>query len=112
AGKPSQTHSLRGSLLQEHAAAGTARAFSRLSPAAQAWIVRGASAAETRGWAMSKVRTQEANELLVKNGMTIHEPDAAMKAAYGKVGVQILDEWLKKSGAEGQSIIKAYRSAK
>src|ERR1043165_4594543 len=89
-----------------------ARAFSRLSAADQAAIVRVASTAETRGWAMSKVRTREANELLVKNGMNIHEPDAAMKAAYAKVGQQILDEWLKKSGAEGQSIIKAYRGTK
>jgi TRAP-type C4-dicarboxylate transport system substrate-binding protein len=48
--------------------------------------------------------------MLAKNGMTIHEPDAAMKAAYTKVGQQILDEWLKKSGAEGQAIIKAYHS--
>jgi len=85
------------------------RAFSRLSAADQAAIVRVASTAETRGWAMSKVRTLEANDLLAKNGMTLHQPDAAMKAAYAKVGAQILDEWLKKSGAEGQSIIKAYR---
>ena len=85
------------------------RAFARLSAADQAAIVRLASTAETRGWAMSKVRTLEANELLAKNGMTLHKPDAAMKAAYTKVGAQILDEWLKKSGAEGQSIIKAYR---
>ena len=85
------------------------RAFARLGAADQAAIVRLASTAETRGWAMSKVRTFEANELLAKNGMTLHKPDAAMKAAYTKVGAQILDEWLKKSGAEGQSIIKAYR---
>jgi len=85
------------------------RAFARLSAADQAAIVRLASTAETRGWAMSKVRTLEANDLLAKNGMTIHKPDAAMRDAYAKVGSQILDEWLKKSGAEGQSIIKAYR---
>ena len=85
------------------------RAFARLSAADQAAVLRLASTAETRGWAMSKVRTLEANELLAKNGMTLHEPDAAMKAAYTKIGAQILDEWLKKSGAEGQSIIKAYR---
>src|SRR5438105_13803256 len=74
----------------------------------QALRTSGASA-EKRGWDMSKVRTLEANELLTKNGMTIHAPDAAMKAAYAKVGTQILDEWLKKSGDEGQAIIKAYR---
>jgi len=85
------------------------RAFSRLSQGEQKALTEMGTTAEKRGWEMSKARTQEANELLVKNGMTIHQPDAAMKTAYAKVGAQILDEWLKKSGAEGQSIIKAYR---
>src|SRR6266850_130475 len=84
------------------------RAFSRLSAAEQKALTGAAAAAEKRGWEMSKTRTTDANELLVKNGMTIHQPDAAMKAAFGKVGEQILDEWLKKSGAEGQAIIKTY----
>ena len=88
------------------------RAFSRLPQDEQKALRDAGSKAETRGWAMSKVRTLEANELLKKNGMTFHQPDAAMKAAYQKVGNQILDEWLKKSGAEGQQIIKAYRSSK
>jgi TRAP-type C4-dicarboxylate transport system substrate-binding protein len=87
-----------------------ARAFSRLPAGEQTAILRVASTAETRGWAMSKVRTLEANELLVKNGMTIHKPDNAMQDAYAKVGSQILDEWLKKSGAEGQAILKAYKT--
>jgi len=87
-----------------------ARGFARLPAAQQKALTDAATAAEPRGWDMSKVRTKEANETLVKNGMTIHQPDAAMKAAFGKVGEQILDEWLKKSGSEGQAIIKAYRS--
>jgi TRAP-type C4-dicarboxylate transport system substrate-binding protein len=87
-----------------------ARSFSRLPAAQQKALTDAGAVAEKRGWEMSKVRTQEANEMLTKNGMTIHQPDAAMKAAYAKVGEQILDEWLKKSGAEGQAIIKAYRS--
>jgi TRAP-type C4-dicarboxylate transport system substrate-binding protein len=85
------------------------RGFSRLPAAQQKALTDAAATAEKRGWEMSKTRTQEANEMLAKNGMTIHEPDAAMKAAYTKVGQQILDEWLKKAGAEGQVIIKAYR---
>ena len=59
---------------------------------------------------MSKVRQLEANELLAKNGIAIHEPDAAMRTAFGKVGNQILQEWEKKAGAEGPALIKAYRS--
>jgi TRAP-type C4-dicarboxylate transport system substrate-binding protein len=87
-----------------------ARGFARLSPAEQKALTGAAAAAEKRGWEMSKTRTTDANDLLVKNGMTIHQPDAAMKAAYAKVGNQILDEWLKVTGADGQAIIKAYRS--
>ena len=86
-----------------------ARSFSRLPDAQKKALTYAASTAETRGWAMSRVRQLEANEMLTKNGMTIHEPDAGMKAAFGKVGDQILDEWLKKSGAEGQALIKSYR---
>src|SRR5437762_953820 len=85
----------------KNAVVANTRAFSRLPVDQQKAVMRVASTAETRGWGMSKVRTLEANELLTKNGMTIHAPDAAMKAAYAKVGTQILDEWLKKSGAEG-----------
>jgi len=84
------------------------RAFQRLSPAQQKALVEAASTAETRGWAMSKVRELEANELLQKNGMTLHKPDAAMMATYTKVGAQMTEEWLKTAGPEGAAIIKAY----
>ncbi|HEV7477324.1 MAG TPA: TRAP transporter substrate-binding protein [Burkholderiales bacterium] len=86
-----------------------ARSLARLSAAEQKALADAATAAEKRGWEMSKTRTTEANDLLTKNGMTIHQPDAAMKAAYAKVGDQILDEWLKVAGADGQAILKAYR---
>jgi TRAP-type C4-dicarboxylate transport system substrate-binding protein len=58
---------------------------------------------------MSRERERDANAMLAKNGMTVHEPDAAMRSAFEKVGNQILEEWLKKAGADGQAIIKAYR---
>jgi TRAP-type transport system periplasmic protein len=85
------------------------RSFSRLPQDQQKALRDAGERAESRGWGMSKVRQYEANETLKKNGMTIHEPDAGMKAAYKKVGDQILAEWLKKAGPEGQQIIKAYR---
>src|SRR5438874_5845906 len=85
------------------------RSFARLPDVQKKALTDAASKAETRGWAMSKVRQLEANEILQKNGMTIHEPDAAMKSAFQKVGTQILDEWLKKAGPEGQQLIKTYR---
>jgi len=77
----------------------------------QALRTSGASA-EKRGWDMAKEREKEANETLAKNGMTLHEPDGAMKSAYAKVGDQILAEWLKKAGPEGEQLIKVYRTGK
>jgi TRAP-type C4-dicarboxylate transport system substrate-binding protein len=61
---------------------------------------------------MSKAREQEGNETLAKNGMTVHEPDAAMKAAFAKIGAQMAQEWEKAAGADGQAILKAYRGNK
>jgi TRAP-type C4-dicarboxylate transport system substrate-binding protein len=86
-----------------------ARAFGRLSDEQKKALTYAASTAETRGWAMSKVRELEANELLAKNGMTVHKPDAAMMKAFGKVGDQMTGEWLKAAGADGEAILKSYR---
>jgi TRAP-type transport system periplasmic protein len=85
------------------------RAFSRLPQDQQKALKDAAAKAEPRGWEMSKARTKEANDTLQKNGMTVHDPDQAMKDAFAKVGNQILEEWLKKAGPEGQQLIKSYR---
>ncbi len=85
------------------------RAFARLPAAQQRALVEAADGAEPRGWAMSKQREKDANEILIKNGMSFIEPDAAMMAAYTKVGDQMLEEWKKTAGADGEAIIKAYR---
>jgi TRAP-type C4-dicarboxylate transport system substrate-binding protein len=86
-----------------------ARSFQRLSAAQQKALTEAASKAETRGWAMSKVRELEANELLAKNGMSVRAPDQAMVAAFQKVGEQMTAEWQKTAGADGQAILKGYR---
>jgi TRAP-type transport system periplasmic protein len=87
------------------------RSWGRLPDEQKKALSYAASTAETRGWAMSKVRQLEATETLAKNGMTVRKPDAAMQAAFVKAGNQILSEWQKKAGPEGQALIKSYRSA-
>ena len=86
------------------------RAFSRLPKGEQSALVKAGAAAEKRGWEMSKAREKEGNETLEKNGMTIHKPDAAMKAAFEKVGNQIAGEWQKSAGPDGAALMKAYHS--
>jgi TRAP-type C4-dicarboxylate transport system substrate-binding protein len=85
------------------------RSWSRLPKDQQEALSKAAAAAEKRGWDMSREREREANATLAKNGMTVHEPNAEMKAAFSKVGDQILQEWLKTAGADGDAIIKRYR---
>ena len=86
------------------------RSFQRLPESARKAVLAASTDAETRGWEFGKQRERAANKELAANGVTLHEPDAAMKAAYTKFGQQILDELLKKSGAEGQAIINSYIS--
>jgi TRAP-type C4-dicarboxylate transport system substrate-binding protein len=80
-----------------------------LPATAQKAVLAAAADAEKRGWEFGKQREQSANKELAANGITMHEPDAAMKAAYRKVGDIMLAEWQKSAGAEGDAIIKAYR---
>lgn len=85
------------------------RAFRQLPANLQKAVLAAAAEAEKRGWEFGKQREASANKELAANGVTMHEPDAAMKAAYRKVGDTMLAEWVKTAGADGDSIIKAYR---
>ena len=85
------------------------RMFQRLPDAQKKALLEAAAVAEQRGWDLSKQREQSANKGLADNGMTVHIPDAAMRAAFTKVGDTILAEWQKAAGADGETIIAAYR---
>ncbi len=85
------------------------RGFARLAKGEQDALVQAAAAAEKRGWEMSKARETEGNETLAKNGMSVRDPDNAMKSAFAKIGQQMAQEWEKAAGADGQAILKRYR---
>jgi TRAP-type C4-dicarboxylate transport system substrate-binding protein len=85
------------------------RAFQRLSDSEKKALLDAAAAAEKRGWDLSRQREQTANKLLAENGMSVLEPDAAMKTAFARIGELMLSEWQKTAGAEGEALIKAYR---
>jgi TRAP-type C4-dicarboxylate transport system substrate-binding protein len=85
------------------------RAFQRLPENVRKAVLESAADAEKRGWEFGKQRESSADRELAANGMTLHEPDAAMKAAFRKVGEIMLAEWQKSAGAEGAAIIKSYR---
>src|SRR4051812_34339335 len=84
-------------------------AFDALDKPTQAAVLKAGADAETRGWALSKQKNGEYIDLLKKNGMTIVEPSAQLKADMKKVGDTMLKEYLEKAGAEGQAIVDAYK---
>ena len=85
------------------------RAFARLPKDQQDGILKAAAAAEPRGWDMSRQRERDADEMLAKNGVSVQEPSAELKAALTKIGDQMAAEWEKSAGADGQAILKAYK---
>ena len=86
------------------------RAYQRLNDAQKKALTEAAAAAEKRGWDLSRQREGEANTLLAKNGMSVLPPDAAMRTAFEKVGATILAEWQKSAGADGDALIKTFRT--
>ncbi|WP_372527733.1 TRAP transporter substrate-binding protein [Piscinibacter sp.] len=84
-------------------------AFDALDKPTQAAVLKAGADAETRGWALSKSKNNEYLELLKKNGMSIIAPSAQLKSDMKKVGDTMLQEWLLKSGPDGQTVIDAYK---
>lgn len=85
------------------------KAFDALDKPTQDALLKAGAEAEKRGWDTSKKKNLEYLDLLKKNGMTIHEPSAELKADMKKVGDTMLKEWIEKSGPEGQAVIDAYK---
>jgi TRAP-type C4-dicarboxylate transport system substrate-binding protein len=86
------------------------RAFLRLADGEKKAVLDAAAIAEKRGWDLSRQREQSSTKLLSENGMSVIEPDAAMKSALARIGDVMLSEWQKSAGADGDALIKAYRS--
>ena len=85
------------------------RAFDALDKATQEAVLKAAAEAETRGWKISREKNQWYAEQLKANGMQILPPPAKMTEEFKKVGDVMVEDWLKKAGAEGQAILDAYK---
>jgi TRAP-type C4-dicarboxylate transport system substrate-binding protein len=84
------------------------KAFDALDKPTQAALLKAAEEAETRGWKISQEKNQWYLDALKEKGMAIHKPSAKLQADLKNVGNTMLQDWLKKTGPEGQAIIDAY----
>lgn len=86
------------------------RVFDALPAATQSAVRAAAAAAETRGWQMSEEATASTEATLRQRGMTIAEPTAELKEGMRRISAQMTEEWVGRTGEDGQKLIAAYRA--
>jgi TRAP-type C4-dicarboxylate transport system substrate-binding protein len=84
-------------------------AFEALDKPTQEAILKAAATAEARGWKAWEDKTNWYLDQLKAKGMTVEPPSPALKAGFQKLGEQLTADWLKKSGADGQALVDAYK---
>ena len=70
---------------------------------------RETAAAEKRGWDAARAQTSSLTKTLADKGMTVGKTPAAVETDLAKVGATMADEWLKKAGADGKTVLDAAR---
>jgi TRAP-type C4-dicarboxylate transport system substrate-binding protein len=84
-------------------------AFDALDKPTQEAVLKAAKTAEERGWKVWEAKTQWYHDEIAKKGMKVLKPSPALAEGFKKVGDQLTADWLKKAGAEGQSVVDAYK---
>jgi TRAP-type transport system periplasmic protein len=84
-------------------------AFDAMPKGEQDALLKASVAAEARGWKASEEKNAWYLDQLKQKGMNIIKPSAQLTADLKKIGETMLQDWLKKTGAEGQSVIDAYQ---
>jgi TRAP-type C4-dicarboxylate transport system substrate-binding protein len=86
-------------------------AFDALDKPTQEALLKAAKAAEERGWKTAQEKTKWYTDQIAAKGMKVLAPSPELKASLLKVGEQLTQDWLKKAGSDGQTIIDAYKKA-
>jgi TRAP-type C4-dicarboxylate transport system substrate-binding protein len=84
-------------------------AFEALDKPTQDAILKAAATAEARGWKAWEEKANWYLDQLKAKGMAVEPPSPALKAGFQKIGEQLTADWLKKTGADGQALIDAYK---
>lgn len=84
-------------------------AFDKLPADQKKALTDAAAAAETRGWAASEKETAEKTKILADNKIVVLQPTAALRKALQDIGATMAKEWEAAAGAEGKTIMDAYR---
>ncbi|HET6827844.1 MAG TPA: TRAP transporter substrate-binding protein [Ramlibacter sp.] len=94
--------------LPKNAVLVNAKAFQALDKSQQEAVLRAAAAAEERGWRLSQEKNDAAKKTLAEKGMKVHQPSSKLVSDLKQLGWTMLQDWQKKAGPEGESIVQAY----
>jgi TRAP-type C4-dicarboxylate transport system substrate-binding protein len=84
-------------------------AFEKLTADQKKALTDAAKAAEERGWAASAKETGEKTKVLADNKIVVVQPTPELRKAMQEVGATMAKEWEASAGAEGKTILDAYR---
>jgi TRAP-type C4-dicarboxylate transport system substrate-binding protein len=87
------------------------RAFEALDKPTQDAVLKAAAEAEARGWKVSQEKDLWYKQQLADKGMTIHRPQAKLKADFQQIGSVMLADWEKTAGPEGQAVVAAFKKS-
>jgi len=85
------------------------RIFGRLDQKTQDAILAAAKQAEERGWQLQAEETGKLLDTLKAKGMEVRQPSPELMVELKKIGDQLIAEWTKAAGEEGQKILEQYR---
>jgi TRAP-type C4-dicarboxylate transport system substrate-binding protein len=83
--------------------------FNALDKATQDALLAEARKAEEAGWAASRETAEATKKILATNGMKVQPGSDKLVAELGKVGQQMLEDWLSEASPEGKAVVSAYR---
>jgi TRAP-type C4-dicarboxylate transport system substrate-binding protein len=64
--------------------------------------------AETRGWKISEEKNDWYKKALTEKGMQIVTPSPQLVSDMRKIGATMLDDWLKKAGPDGKTVVDTF----
>jgi TRAP-type C4-dicarboxylate transport system substrate-binding protein len=85
------------------------KAFRKLDQQTQDAVLAAAADAEKRGWEMSMQETAAKTAILKDNGVTIVTPSDTLMEQLRAVGAEMLKDWKKDAGPEGETLLKEYQ---
>lgn len=94
--------------LPKNAVLVNAKAFHALEKSQQEAVLKAAAIAEARGWKSSQEKNEAAKKTLAERGMKVHQPSSKLVSDMKQLGWTMLQDWQKKAGPEGESIVQAY----